>query len=297
MNMIWYDLDDICTMSERIGAIKQSLAKIYMPPLIEKDRPHERPLIVKEGTIRFEDVTFRFAPHMQPLLKNFSLTIPAKQKVGIIGYSGSGKSTFVKLLLRLHDIQQGSISIDGQDIEEVTRTSLYKNIRLVPQEAMLFHRSLKENIQYGSPSVSQRKMTIATKRAKIYDFIRKHREGYNFLVAENSSNISGGQRQRVTIARALLKDFSILILDEATSQLDGMNEEHILDTFIHLGKDKTMIVVAHRIATLRHMERILVFDSGKIIEDGTHQELLTRGGCYAQLYRMQHIHPAYHKDD
>ncbi len=223
------------------------------------------------------------------------VNIEPYQKVGLVGFSGSGKSTFVNLMLRLFEPTSGVISIDGQDIQQVTQDSLRESISLIPQDPMLFHRSLMENIRYGKLDASDEEVIEAAKKANAHEFILRTEEGYDSLVGERGVKLSGGQRQRIAIARAILKDSPILILDEATSSLDSITEKKIQDGLERLMEKKTVIVVAHRLSTISDMDRILVFDDGEIIEDGSHQELLEnkstdgsdRTGHYAKLWNMQ----------
>ncbi len=204
-----------------------------------------------------------------------------------MGYSGSGKSTFVNLILRLYDITSGHIYIDDQDIREVTQDSLHKVIGMIPQDPSLFHRSLRENIHYGRPEATDKEVIEAAKHGHAHEFIEALPHGYDSLVGERGVRLSGGQRQRIAIARAILKNAPILILDEATSQLDSVTESYIQDSLWEVMEGKTTIVIAHRLSTLLHMDRILVFDRGKIVADGTHQELLTKGGLYKTLWDAQ----------
>jgi ATP-binding cassette subfamily B protein len=207
--------------------------------------------------------------------------------VGLVGYSGSGKTTFVNLILRMYNISEGNIFIDDQNIANVTQESLRSNIGIIPQEASLFHRTLMENIRYGRLDASDVEVIEAAKKAHAHEFIERLPEQYESLVGERGVKLSGGQRQRIAIARAILKNASILILDEATSQLDSVTESYIQESLWNLMQDKTTIVIAHRLSTLLHMDRILVFDKGKIIQDGKHSELLTDKGLYKTLWDAQ----------
>ncbi|OYW42452.1 hypothetical protein B7Z28_01505 [Candidatus Saccharibacteria bacterium 32-45-3] len=221
------------------------------------------------------------------MFKQFNLSIPAGQRVGLVGQSGSGKTTLTKLLLRFSDIQKGAITIDDQAIETVTQSSLRKAIAYVPQEPMLFHRTLEENIKYGNPDANREQVIEAAKRAHALEFIEKLPEGLDTLVGERGIKLSGGQRQRIAIARAILKDAPILVLDEATSALDSESEKLIQQAFTELMKDRTSIVIAHRLSTIAKLDRIIVMDNGAIIEDGTHDELLAKKGQYAKLWAHQ----------
>jgi ATP-binding cassette subfamily B protein len=209
------------------------------------------------------------------------------QKVGLVGYSGSGKSTFVNLILRLFDVTAGRIMIDGQDIRDVTQDSLHHCIAMIPQEPSLFHRSIMNNIKYGCINATFDDVIAAAKKAHAHDFIIELSQGYDMLVGERGIKLSGGQRQRIVIARAILKDAPILILDEATSQLDSVTENQIQESLWDLMQNKTTLVIAHRLSTLLHMDRILVFDQGTIVEDGTHEGLLAKNGLYKQLWEAQ----------
>jgi ATP-binding cassette subfamily B protein len=255
-------------------------------PIEIQDMPGAKDLVVRKGEIVFSQVHFRYK-NAEPLFENKSVTIEPGQKVGLVGYSGGGKTTFVNLILRLYDVTGGHILIDGQDIKEVTMDSLRTNIGMIPQEPTLFHRSLMENIRYGYLDATDEEVIAASKQAHAHEFIEKLPKGYHSLVGERGVKLSGGQRQRIAIARAILKDAPILLLDEATSQLDSITEKYIQNALWQLMKEKTTIVIAHRLSTLLNMDRILVFDNGKIIEDGNHQELLAKGGHYKALWDAQ----------
>jgi ATP-binding cassette subfamily B protein len=231
-------------------------------------------------------VSFRYQRNRQ-LFKNKSLAIAAGQKVGLVGVSGSGKTSFVNLILRTYEVEQGRILIDGQDIARVTQESLHQAIAMIPQDTSLFHRSLMENIRYGKLDASDAQVMAAARQANCDEFIDKLPQGYAAMVGERGVKLSGGQRQRIAIARAILKDAPILILDEATSALDSVTERTIQDTLQSLMQGRTTIVIAHRLSTLAQMDRILVFGGGTIIEDGTHEGLLAAGGEYARMWRMQ----------
>ena len=253
------------------------------------DLPNAKDIVADSGEIAFDEVTFRHADAKDDdaIFKDFTLTIKPGQRVGLVGRSGSGKTTLTKLLLRFADIQKGSISIDGQSIAEITQTSLREAIAYVPQEPMLFHRSLRENIMYGKPDATQEEVEAAASRANALEFIHKLPEGFDTLVGERGVKLSGGQRQRIAIARAILKDAPILVLDEATSALDSESEKLIQDALEELMKNRTSIVIAHRLSTISKLDRIIVMEDGAIIEDGTHDELLTVKGQYARLWMHQ----------
>lgn len=245
-------------------------------------------LDVPRGTIAFNDVTFTYDDEDgEHVFKHLNLTIPAGQRVGLVGHSGSGKSTLVRLLLRFSDLSSGEISIDSQDIKTVTQTSLHESIAYVPQEPLLFHRTLSENIAYSKPDATHDQVIAAAKKAHAHEFIVKLKDAYETLVGERGVKLSGGQRQRIAIARAILKDAPILVLDEATSALDSESEKLIQSSLKDLMKNRTSIVIAHRLSTIQKMDRILVLDNGTIIEDGTHAELIQKNGTYATLWSHQ----------
>jgi ATP-binding cassette, subfamily B, bacterial len=250
------------------------------------DRPGAQAVKVRQGHIRFENVVFGYAPG-RPIFNGLSVDVPAGQRVGLVGASGSGKSTFVSLLLRLYDLQFGAIRIDGAALPEMTLESLHGQIALIPQEPSLFHRSLRDNIRYGNPEASVEQVVEAARKAHAHEFIAHIPEGYDSMVGERGVKLSGGQRQRIAIARVILKDAPVLILDEATSALDSITESAIQDTMLDVMQGKTVIVVAHRLATIACLDRILVFDQGRIVEDGSHAELLALGGTYARLWNRQ----------
>lgn len=257
-------------------------------PLGVVDRPGAKPIRITSGEIRFDHVTFQYGRHTTPLFQDFSLHIPGGQRVGLVGHSGSGKTTFVKMLHRLYDIGAGRILVDGQEISRVTQDSLRAQMALVPQEPILFHRSLAENIAYGRPSASRRQIEEAAHLAHAEEFILRQPKGYATLVGERGVKLSGGERQRIALARAFLADTPILILDEATSSLDSESEALIQEATERLMVGRTAIVIAHRLSTVRMLDRILVFDHGQIVEEGTHEALVSRsGGTYKRLFDRQ----------
>lgn len=278
-------MDQVDRFNDSVGKAKQSLKALFTPLEIT-DRPDAQELEVPYGRIEFKGVKFHYKG-ADPLFHNKSVTIEPGQKVGLVGYSGSGKSTFVNLILRLYDITEGHLLIDGQDVRQVTQDSLRAAIGMIPQDPSLFHRSLWENIRYGKLDASDEDVIDAAKRAHAHEFIERMPQGYGSLVGERGVKLSGGQRQRVAIARAVLKNAPILILDEATSQLDSVTEAQIQESLWYLMQGKTTLVIAHRLSTLLHMDRILVFDRGKIVEDGTHKGLLAKKGLYAILWNAQ----------
>lgn len=282
---LWTIIRDFSELSKLLGRITQALRIITSPPQI-KDDPSAKKLNVKNGEIEFRRVSFSYNEET-PLFINESFTIEAGKKTGLVGHSGSGKTTFVKLLLRLYDIDSGAILIDGQNIKNVTQRSLQQNITIIPQDISLFHRSLIDNIRYSDPFASKELVEKAATLAQAHCFISKLPNGYDSFVGEQGIKLSGGQRQRIAMARAILKNAPIFILDEATSHLDSETEKDIHEFLWPFMKDKTTIVIAHRLSTLLHMDRILVFDKGKIVQDGTHSELIKQDGIYRILWRSQ----------
>src|SRR5262245_1987241 len=285
-------INDIRNLSRRfleffeyIGNVADGVGVIIRPHEIT-DVPEARELMVTQGEIRFEKVKFSYAGGMD-VFDDLDLTIRPGERVGLVGFSGSGKSTFVNLILRLYEIQSGRILIDAQDVREVTQDSLRRAISMISQEPMLFHRSLIENVRYGSLEATDDEVRDAARRAHAHDFIESLPNGYNALVGERGVKLSGGQRQRVAIARALLKNAPIFFLDEATSSLDSVTERQIQESIEQLMQGRTTIVIAHRLSTIAHLDRIVVFHAGKVVEDGTHSELLERGGHYARMWSMQ----------
>ncbi len=252
------------------------------------DAPDARALTVTKGAVRFEHVTFHYGDHGTPLYDDLVVSIPAGQRVGLVGRSGSGKTTFVKLIQRLYDVSDGRITIDGQDLARVSQASLRAQVAIVAQEPVLFHRSLRENIGYGRPEASTAEIERAARLANAHDFIARLPKGYDTLVGERGVKLSGGERQRVALARAFLADAPILILDEATSSLDSESEELVQQAMARLMPGRTSIVIAHRLSTVHALDRILVFERGRIVEDGTHSALLARpAGAYRALFERQ----------
>jgi ATP-binding cassette subfamily B protein len=281
----WNIAKDMREFWEKLGDVVQGLAIIQAPIEIQ-DKPDAKELVVTKGEIIFENVEFHYHD-AESLFEHESVIIKPGQKVGLVGYSGSGKSTFINLILRVFDVTEGAITIDGQDIRDVTQDSLHEAIAIIPQDPSLFHRSLLENILYGKRDATHDDVIVAAKRAYAHEFIVTLSQGYDTQVGERGVRLSGGQRQRIAIARAILKNAPILILDEATSQLDSVTESEIQDSLWDLMQNKTTLVIAHRLSTLLYMDRILVFDKGSIVEDGTHEELLARNGLYKQLWEAQ----------
>jgi ATP-binding cassette, subfamily B, bacterial len=250
------------------------------------DRPDAEEFQRGPGAIAFEHVAFQYKSQEEPLYRDFSLTIKPSETVALVGPTGSGKSTFVKLVQRLYDVNAGAILIDGQDVRAVKQRSLRQAIALVPQDPALFHRSLSENIAYAKPDATAEEIEAAARRARAHDFIAKLPKGYATEVGERGVKLSGGERQRVALARAFLADAPILILDEATSSLDNETERDVQDAMADLRRGRTVIVIAHRLSTVREADRILVFDQGRIVEQGDHGALVAAGGLYARLNQL-----------
>ncbi|MBR2659595.1 ABC transporter ATP-binding protein [Candidatus Saccharibacteria bacterium] len=251
------------------------------------DLDNAKPLKVTKGAVKFDNITFKHADAKDAVFENFVLDVQPGERIGLVGVSGSGKTTLMKLLLRFADVQDGEITIDNQDIRRVTQQSLRKAIAYVPQETALFHRSIAENIAYGKPNATQEEIEKAAKLANAHEFIKELPDGYETLVGERGIKLSGGQRQRIAIARAILKDAPILVLDEATSALDSESESLIQDALNRLMKGRTSLVIAHRLSTIASLDRIVVLDDGKIVEQGTHKELLSHDGSYQKLWSRQ----------
>lgn len=282
---MWWLSNQMVQFAEELGRCTQALTIVTKQHDI-KDLPNAKPLAVKEGAICFHAVDFAYIQG-KPLFENFRLKLPAKKCLGVVGYSGSGKSTLVSLLMRFFLVDKGEVLIDGQNVNEVTEDSLRRDITFLQQDVSLFHRTLRENIRYGRIDASDEEVEIAAKKAMADSFIRQLPLGYDTLVGERGVKLSGGQRQRIALARALLKKAPILILDEATSALDSVTEAAIANSLVELIKDKTSIIIAHRLSTLRMVDEIVVLDEGKIVESGTHDDLLALGGQYARMWQMQ----------
>jgi ATP-binding cassette subfamily B protein len=254
-----------------------------------EDEPNAKPLKVKKAEIEFKNVIFAY-PNREKLFDGFNLKIESGERVGIVGLSGNGKTTLVNLLQRAYDIQGGEILIDGQNIKSVTQQSLHQNLAFIPQESVLFHRTLKENIAYGSENVSDKKIIQAAKTACADEFISELPEGYNSMVGDRGCKLSGGERQRIAIARAVLRNSPILILDEATSSLDSESERIVAQAISNLLGKRTVIAIAHRLSTLKEMDRIVYLEDGKIVEEGTFKSLSRKkGGKFAKLWQMQQV--------
>jgi ATP-binding cassette, subfamily B, bacterial len=270
---------------EYVGNVTNGVHTIIRPHEII-DLPGALPAHITRGAIELQHVKFAYEGGAR-VFDDLSVRIAPGQRVGLVGYSGSGKSTFVSLILRLYEPQSGRVLIDGTDVRQITQESLHAHLGLIPQEPSLFHRSLMENIRYGRQGASDEEVVTAAHKAHAHDFIQNVPGGYAALVGERGIKLSGGQRQRVAIARVVLKDAPILILDEATSSLDSVTEKAIQETLSDLMRDRTVLVVAHRLSTIAHLDRILVFDGGRIVEDGSHADLLAAGGLYETLWTRQ----------
>ena len=285
-----YIMWESARLFENIGTVSDGMATLSKPQTI-LDKPNAPPLKVVRGEIKFDKVDFSYEAG-KPLLQDFNLTIRPGEKVGLIGRSGAGKSTIVNLLLRFYEPQNGTISIDGQNVGDVTQESLRAQIGLVTQDTSLLHRSVRDNIVYGRPNATDEEMMQAAERAEAADFIpnlsdAKGRRGYDAHVGERGVKLSGGQRQRIAIARVMLKDAPILLLDEATSALDSEVEAAIQESLDKMMNGKTVIAIAHRLSTIAAMDRLIVLDKGYIVEQGTHAELLAQNGLYAKLWSRQ----------
>ena len=274
---------------EVVAGDGQEMAELLEQAPLIQDQAKPETSHIKQGAIAFETIAFQYQDgnKEQPLFEGFDLRIGSGEKIGLVGPSGGGKTTITRLLLRFMDIQAGAIKIDGQDIRDIRQQDLRQAIAYVPQEPLLFHRSIKDNIRYGKPTATDDEIIAVAKKAFAHDFIAALPAGYDTLVGERGVKLSGGQRQRVAIARAMLKNAPILVLDEATSALDSESERLIQKALWELMKDKTAVVIAHRLSTIQRLDRIIVLDKGKIIEEGPHKKLLEHGGLYARLWSHQ----------
>ncbi len=280
------DLGRVVRTMYEVHAQATEMVEILKLPHDIRDVPDAQPLKIGGGTVRFTNVDFAFN-QTRSILTKLNLTIQEGEKVALVGPSGAGKSTVTKLLMRLYDVSGGTIEIDGQNIAKITQESLREHIAFVPQEPILFHRTLKENIAYGKRGATDEEVIEAAKKAHCHEFIASLPDGYDTHVGERGVKLSGGERQRVAIARAILKNAPILILDEATSSLDSESEALIQDALATLMEGKTVVVISHRLSTIMRMDRIIVIDGGKVIDDGTHQELLAKDGLYQKLWNIQ----------
>ena len=284
MGSIGAIVDMIPEIVDKIGSAKKSYDELIIPIDVQ-DAPNAPALVVTRGKIEFKKVWFKYKNKW--VLRDFNLTINPGERVGLVGASGAGKTTLVNLLMRFYDPARGEILIDGQNIRDVTQDSLRESIAFIPQEPTMFNRTVRENIGYGRADASLREIRDAARRASADEFIMATEKKYDSMVGDRGIKLSGGQRQRVAIARAFLKDAPVLILDEATSALDSETEIAIQKSFDDLSAGRTTIAIAHRLSTLRNMDRIVVINHGKILESGTHTQLMRRGGEYARLWRMQ----------
>lgn len=284
-NQVWDFGRLIRTVYEQLANAKE-MVQIMDRQIEIQDIPKAKKLKVSNGAIDFENVAFSYVSE-RDVLRHFSLSIKPGEKVALVGSSGAGKSTVTKLLLRFFDLTDGRISVDGQDIAKVTQDSLRINMALVPQDPLLFHRTLKENIRYGDPKATDEDVIAAAKQAHCHEFISALPDGYDSLVGERGVKLSGGERQRIAVARAILMNAPILILDEATSSLDSESEALIQDALKKLMKGKTVIAIAHRLSTIMQMDRIIVMQDGRVVDEGKHEDLLTRDGLYKSLWSIQ----------
>jgi ATP-binding cassette subfamily B multidrug efflux pump len=282
---------EVAELFEHVGTVQDGLATLSRPNAV-RDRAGARPLRVGRGEIRFANVDFAYGGSGAAVIEGLNLHIRPGEKIGLVGRSGAGKSTIVNLLLRFHDLRSGQVLIDGQDISHVTQDSLRAQVGMVTQDTSLLHRSVRENILYGRPDAGDEQMIAAARRAQAHEFIQgltdpKGRTAYDAHVGERGVKLSGGQRQRVAIARVMLKDAPILLLDEATSALDSEVEAAIQATLYQLMEGKTVVAIAHRLSTIAAMDRLIVLDRGRIVEEGDHRSLLAMGGLYARLWAHQ----------
>ncbi|EGQ9164193.1 ABC transporter ATP-binding protein [Vibrio parahaemolyticus] len=281
---------EVGALFENMGTVVDGM-KTLSKPIDIQDKPNAKDLVVSQGGIQFDNVSFHYGEN-KGVINHLNLDIKPGEKVGLVGRSGAGKSTLVNLLLRFHDVEQGSIKIDGQNIADVTQDSLRSKIGMVTQDTSLLHRSIRDNILYGNPTASEEELLKATKQAHAHEFIETLTDpfgnvGYDAQVGERGVKLSGGQRQRIAISRVLLKDAPLLVLDEATSALDSEVEAAIQESLNELMQGKTVIAIAHRLSTIAQMDRLIVLDKGNVVEQGSHQELIAHNGIYAQLWAHQ----------
>lgn len=282
--IMWTVGSALPALFQSFGTAKQAYS-VMRDPQDMGDKPDAKELKISSGEIVFDNVSFHYGE--KKLFTNKQAKIHGRERVGLVGYTGAGKSTFINLILRFFPLQEGKILIDGQEVAEITLESLRRQIALIPQDPLLFHRTLRENICYAKPEATEAEMLHAAKLAHCDEFIQSIPNGYEAIVGERGTKLSGGEKQRVAIARAILADAPILILDEATSSLDSVTERYIQNSLQRLMQNRTTIVIAHRLSTLSRMDRILVFDKGRIVEEGTHAFLLSQDGLYAKMWKMQ----------
>lgn len=285
VNVLWSISKNLGKIAELVGIIKQGL-NLILSTIEIVNLPQATNLIIYKGKIEFKNIYFSY-DGVKPIFNNESVIIEGQKKTGLVGYSGSGKTTFVNLILRLFELNKGQILIDNQDIKTIKQESLRANIAVIPQDPSLFHRSLLENIGYGNIYSTNQEIIEAAKIAKVHHFISNLPKGYNSVTGERGVKLSGGQRQLIAIARAILKNAPIIVFDEATSQLDSLTEAKIQKSLVKLIKDRTTIVIAHRLSTLLQMDKILVFNDGKIVEQGSHHELIKKNGLYKNMWNSQ----------
>ncbi|HBF10076.1 MAG TPA: hypothetical protein DHW71_10955 [Gammaproteobacteria bacterium] len=278
------------SINPSIAQIRSSYSFIYTAVDVE-DKPNAKTISESKGEISYSNVNFGYGQGVEPILKDFNLNIKPGERLGIVGTSGAGKTTLVKCLLRYFDVQSGTIKLDGQNIDEITQESLRQMLSVIPQDITMFHRSVMDNLKLAKPEAADEEIFEACRKARIHDDILRMPEGYNTVVGERGVKLSGGQRQRVAIARAILKDAPVLVLDEATSSLDTTTEHLIQESINDMleSSKATVIAIAHRLSTLKHMDRIIVMNRGQITESGTHDKLIAQGGIYKQLWDMQLI--------
>jgi ATP-binding cassette subfamily B protein len=279
MGMVYREIKQSLTDIERMMDVLSAAPEVA-------DRPDAKPLVVTGATIRFENVRFRYEPE-RLILDGLSFEVPAGRMVAVVGPSGAGKSTLSRILLRFYDVAGGRVTIDGQDIRDVTQASLRAAIGVVPQDTVLFNDTIRYNVRYGRPDATDMEVEAAARMAQIDAFVRALPEGYRTMVGERGLKLSGGEKQRVAIARTMLKGPPILLLDEATSALDSHTEKEIQDALDQVSKNRTTVVIAHRLSTIVHADNILVLDQGRLVEQGTHAELIAKGGLYASLWNRQ----------
>jgi ATP-binding cassette, subfamily B, bacterial len=285
LDKLW-DLSTAFMKFMKAAADMKEVIEIFdtIPDILDPENPEK--LSIREGHLVFKDVSFKYE-NGQSVFDKFNIDIKPGERIGLVGHSGAGKSTFTNLILRFADVNSGSIIIDGQDVKSITQDDLRSVISYVPQESILFHRTIRENIAYGKPEATEKEIKEAAKKAHAHEFIERLPHGYDTLVGERGVKLSGGERQRIAIARAMIKNAPLLVLDEATSSLDSISEQYIQEAFGELMKGKTTIVIAHRLSTIQKMDRILVLENGTIVEEGNHKELLAKNGHYADLWNHQ----------